>query len=284
MSRDWLAAYCRILGQPKYRRLSIPARAGLFHVWLLAGAQTPEATWPSRDALADALDLDGYPLDVLDDLIARQWLDVDGTGRVVVHDWDDWQLAATRAARIEYERDRKRDWRRRNRVDAAAPPSPAPLSPDKTETPQHTTTQVSPIVRDTSGTESGPDLPEPAPSDPFDAPELPVLAWLARHGCDIRPGNGYHQKAVLAVERHGVDAFLETLERLATAGYRHGDVKGFLFDAIDTLDRQTRPKPTELAKAEHEDAERRAFQRRLDATQRNLADLRGDPQIPAGAA
>jgi hypothetical protein len=159
MSRDWLAAYCGILGKPKYRRLTIPARAGLFHVWLLAGGQTPEATWPNRDELADALDLDGYPLDVLDELITRSWLDVDATGRIVVHDWDDWQLAASRAVRREYEADRKREWRRRNRVeqDDVPPLSPAPLSPDsdRTGTQQDKTEQVSPIVRDTSGTRTG---------------------------------------------------------------------------------------------------------------------------------
>ena len=159
MSRDWLAAYCGILGKPKYRRLTIPARAGLFHVWLLAGQQTPEATWPDRDALADALDLDGYPVDVLDELVTRHWLDVDEAGRVVVHDWDDWQLAASRAARAEYERDRKRAWRRNRRDEDAdpAPLSPAPLSPDsdRTDTQQDKTGQVSPIVPDTSGTPTG---------------------------------------------------------------------------------------------------------------------------------
>lgn len=170
MSRDWLAAYCGILGKPKYRRLTIPARAGLFHVWLLAGGQMPEATWPSRDELADALDLDGYPVDVLDELITRQWLDVDETGRIVVHDWDDWQLAASRSARAEYERDRKRAWRRSTRPDPADelnPLPPAPLSPDsdKTGTQQDKTRQVSPSVRDLSGTPKG-RTPSKGPDEP----------------------------------------------------------------------------------------------------------------------
>jgi hypothetical protein len=71
MSRDWLAAYTGILGRAKYRRLSIPAGAALFHIWLLAGGQAPEATWRSREDLADSLDLDGYPADVIDELLLR---------------------------------------------------------------------------------------------------------------------------------------------------------------------------------------------------------------------
>ena len=61
MSRDWLAAYTGVLSRPKYRRLSIPARAALFHIWLLADAQTPEATWPSREDLADSLSSTATP-------------------------------------------------------------------------------------------------------------------------------------------------------------------------------------------------------------------------------
>lgn len=157
MSRDWLAAYTGILGKPKYRRLTIFGRAALFHVWLLAGGQTPEATWSSRADLADLLDLDGYPPDCIQELIDRQWLDVDPDGRVLVHDWDDWQLAATRAARTAYERDRKQEWRRRHKEEIVAPLPPRPLSPDITVTQQvhDTTTQESQSVRDTSGTRKG---------------------------------------------------------------------------------------------------------------------------------
>src|SRR5690348_2489346 len=112
MSRDWLAVYVAVLGKAKYRRLSIPARAALLHVWMLAGGQAPEATWRDRGELADVLDLDGYSIEVIDELLARGWLDVDVDGRILVHDWDDHQFAASEAARQAYERDRKRDWRR----------------------------------------------------------------------------------------------------------------------------------------------------------------------------
>jgi hypothetical protein len=133
MSRDWCAIYSAMLGKPKYRRLSVPARAALFHVWLLSGGQTPEATWTNRDELAEVLELDGFPPDVLEELVTRHWLDVDPAGRLLVHDWDDHQLAATVAARQAYERDRKQDWRRRHRVDdAPLPPDPSLPVPDIT--------------------------------------------------------------------------------------------------------------------------------------------------------
>lgn len=127
MSRDWLAVYTGILGKPKYRRLSVPARAALFHIWMLAGSQSPEATWRSESELAELLELDGYSSDVLEELFDREWLDVDDDKRVLVHDWDHHQLAATHAARVAYERDRKRDWRRRSKDHEA--PSPLPPAP-----------------------------------------------------------------------------------------------------------------------------------------------------------
>lgn len=148
VSRDWIAAYASTLRKPKYRRLSIPAKAGLFHIWLLAGGQEPEATWPNRTELEEMLVLDGWgdatdrqvfgsAQGVVDDLLASGWLDLDDEGRVLVHDWDQWQLAATGAARRAFERDRKRDWRRRKEEAEARPGlPPAPPSTDITAT-QH---------------------------------------------------------------------------------------------------------------------------------------------------
>jgi hypothetical protein len=157
MSRDWFAVYVGILTRPKYRRLSLVARAALFHIWCLAGGQRPEATWTSVEEFLDVLELDGYPAAaVYDELVERQWIEVDDDGRILVHDWDQHQLAATNAVRREYERDRKRDWRRaKPGVEPQSNPlPPAPPSPDITGSTQgqDTTTQVSPIVRDTSGT------------------------------------------------------------------------------------------------------------------------------------
>ena len=137
MSRDWLAVYVGILHRAKYRKLSLESRAGLLHVWCHAGTQTTEATWPDRRALQELLELDGYPPSVVDELIERTWLDVDEGGRILVHDWDQWQQAATKAAQDAYEADRKRDWRRRVRQRDQQPKSvggdplpPAPPSPD----------------------------------------------------------------------------------------------------------------------------------------------------------
>lgn len=159
MSRDWIAAYVSTLGRPKYRRLTLPARAALFHVWLLAGGQDPEATWPSMADLVDVLELDGYPAPVVSELVEREWLDIDDRGRILVHDWDQHQLAATNAARRAYERDRKADWRRaKPGTEPVDPLLPAPSSPDITGSTQlhDNTTQVSPNVRDTSGTRPRP--------------------------------------------------------------------------------------------------------------------------------
>ncbi len=111
--------------------------------------------------------------------------------------------------------------------------------------------------------------------DPWADPEHEAIAWLAKHGCDIRPGNGYHRKLVTAVEAHGVNALIGMFDRLAEAGTKHGDVKGFLFGAIDALDARTRPKLADVSKAERADDTEAAHQRRLAATQRHLAELRG---------
>lgn len=133
MSRDWLAVYTSVLGMPRYRRLSVPARAALFHIWMLAGGQSPEATWRTAADLGEHLELDGFPDDVLDELQTRGWLEFDDDKRILVHDWDDHQLAATNAVRRAYERDRKRDWRRAKEHN---PLPPTPPSPDITATQQ----------------------------------------------------------------------------------------------------------------------------------------------------
>jgi hypothetical protein len=114
MSRDWHAVYAAVLDTPKYRLLSIDGKAALAHVWMSAGRRSPEATWPSTDALAEALDLDGFPgAVVVAELVQRRWLDCDRQGRVLVHDWDAHQMAATASVKRTYEADRKAEWRRK---------------------------------------------------------------------------------------------------------------------------------------------------------------------------
>jgi hypothetical protein len=113
------------------------------------------------------------------------------------------------------------------------------------------------------------------PSDDlWSDPEWEALVWLQRHGCDIRPGNGYHQKLVVAVERHGINAVIGMMDRLAEAGTRNGDVKGFLFGAIDALDSRSRPKTSDLEKGDREEERERVHRARLEKTRRETAELR----------
>lgn len=163
MSRDWFAVYAATTRKPKYRRLTIPGRAALLHVWMLAGGQDPEACWRA-DELRETLELDGYPGDVLDELIAREWLDVDDQ-RLWVHDWDAHQQAVTEKVRSAYERERKQDWRLRKKEQA--PSLPAPSLPNTTGTQHGQDITASPIVRDVSGT---PPRRKPTPPRPQTRP------------------------------------------------------------------------------------------------------------------
>jgi hypothetical protein len=110
--------------------------------------------------------------------------------------------------------------------------------------------------------------------DPFDEPEREALTWLSRHGCDVRPGNGYHQRLVVAVEHHGVNALIGMMDRLAAAGTKAGDTKGFLFGAIDTLDARSRPKLAEIEAEDRAGNSSAARQRRIDRTRAETAAMR----------
>lgn len=111
-------------------------------------------------------------------------------------------------------------------------------------------------------------------NDPWADPEWEAIAWLGKHGCDIRPGNGYHQKLVTAVERHGINALIGKLDRLAEAGVKDGDIKGFLFGAIDALDSATRPSLKALEAEDRAEERESDHQRRLERTRRETAELR----------
>jgi hypothetical protein len=76
------------------------------------------------------------------------------------------------------------------------------------------------------------------------------------------------------VESHGVNAVVGMLDRLASAGTKSGDVKGYVFGARDALDAQTRPNLADVGKADRAEADARAHQARLDRTQRELRALR----------
>jgi len=135
MSRDWFAVQGRLVRSPKFRRLPEQAQLSLLYVWALAGDETPEATWPSEQGLADVLELAGRPRGDVQVLLEAHWLDRDERGRVLVHDWDDHQLAATAAIKRAFEADRLRTWRRKKRGESG--PSPAPPSVGENKRPDN---------------------------------------------------------------------------------------------------------------------------------------------------
>lgn len=132
MTRNYLAVHAAMTRRAKFRRLSIPARAALFTVWSDALTRTPEAIWPNRAELTDALEVDGYGPDVLAELVAAGWVDELPDGRPAVHDWDEWQRAYDQQMTRAYEAARKRDWRNRD-PRAVQPSPPAPPLPREGE-------------------------------------------------------------------------------------------------------------------------------------------------------
>ena len=156
MSRDWLALYPRIIRHPKFRKLPESAQLSLVYVWCLATDADPEATWPTLDDLGDALELHGRSSEDLAILVDRGWLDV-SDGRVEVHDWDDHQLAASKAIRDAWEASRKRDWRRRKRAEEhpddarTRPDASGPAEARDTEEDKQTVT-----VQERTGQDIGP--------------------------------------------------------------------------------------------------------------------------------
>lgn len=112
--------------------------------------------------------------------------------------------------------------------------------------------------------------------DPWDDPEHQAVVWLAKHGCALQPHSGYYRNLVTMVESHGINAVVGMLDRLAAAGTKDGDVKGYVFGAKDALDAQTRPSLTALAKDDRAEEVDRVHQRELAKTQAYLRNLRGE--------
>lgn len=143
-----------------------------------------------------------------------------------------------------------------------------------------------PVSRTPSPVTPSPEPAARASDDRWDAPEFEALQWLARHGCDIRPGNGYHRKLVTAVEVHGATALIGMMDRLASAGTKPGDTKGFLFGAIDALDAANRPRLVDVNREENREREAESVRRRVERTKRSLHELGHhqdalDPQCPS---
>lgn len=102
-----------------------------------------------------------------------------------------------------------------------------------------------------------------------EGPAGPVLSWLARHRCVIRPGNGYLPHLIAGAARHGPDPMIRGLEELSTAGVQDGDTKGFVFGVIDALDKARRPSPAAVGQVAEKERSRRA----VEATKRRIAEV-----------
>ena len=111
------------------------------------------------------------------------------------------------------------------------------------------------------------------PNDPWEDAEGEAVTWLARHGCDIPPHSGYYRHLVTMVEAHGINAVIGMFDRLADAGMKNGDVKGYVFSARDALDSKTRPSLVDIAKTERSEDVRAATRRAVENTRRYIAEL-----------
>ena len=100
-------------------------------------------------------------------------------------------------------------------------------------------------------------------NDPWDDPEHEAVVWLAKHGCDLRAGNGFLNHVITLVEEFGVNAVVGMFDRLAREGIRNGDTKGFVFKAKDALYARTRPNIAALEKEEAADERADVRSRRI---------------------
>lgn len=236
-----------------------PAQLGAFlKVQLVAGRQTRRGRFRSLDALRGALPA-SYVRHV-DFLVSEGDLVIGDDGLVYLDGWDEWQegdlTVKDRMARL---RDRKRN---------------QTVTPDVTST---VTTPVTVTVTRPYQTANAHAIADSSFSPEGglgggtdDEPEFPLLQWLAQHGCAIREGNGFHQKLITAVEVHGPDAILRQFERLAKAGMSHGDVQGYVFGAIDALNKAKRPDLKAIDSEERiekrsRQIESRMWERRIEA-------------------
>lgn len=132
-------------------------------------------------------------------------------------------------------------------------------------------------------------------NDPWDDPEHEAVVWLAKHGCDLRAGNGFLNHVITLVQEFGVTAVVGMFDRLAREGIRNGDTKGFVFKAKDALYARTRPNLAALEKEEaaEERAEvrskriaRQMWERRLELFRETgqWDDAWGDRPSKEGAA
>lgn len=260
-------AYLRLDPAFDERKESYPdgPYATLIATFCLAEHQPQRGRFRSLDYLRRLLGKRGRNIPYLvqqGDLVTLQ------DNRIYVDGWDEWQegdwKVAERVGRIRNRKNLERV------TPDDTPPVTVAVTPDVTV----------PVTADRKSVSGGGALAvstsgaEQAAPDPWEEPEHEAMVWLARHGCDVRPGNGYHRKLITAVEVHGVNAIIGMFDRLAEAGTKHGDVKGFLFGAIDALDARDRPSLTDLAKSDRDEERESAHQRRLERTRAETAEMR----------
>ena len=257
------------------------------------------ASWGAGRRLMLEETVPGWWLEPVDEIAAHLVAVglLDAERRIPAHAWEGWfvpaldRFLANRRGSIyaglvsrgmapaaaNQEADRRIAERRSNLLGSTSKAEPIGSTSDRT-VPTEPTEPTEPTggsrARDEASTPESPSESRPVDDDPHADPETPVLVWLAQHGCYIRPGNGYHQQVVTAVERHGAEALGEALERLSAAGYRDGDVKGLLFGAIDALDKAKRPDMKVVEKNERDDAEERAHRARLERTRRDIDEYK----------
>lgn len=231
-----------------------PAQFGAFlKVQLMAGRQTDRGWFRSAAALRAMLP-SAYVRHV--DFLLSEGDLVERDGRLYVDGWQEWQEGDLTVG------DRMAALRNRRRNSTVTP------------TVTSTVTEPSPsAIRSSVGVSVG---VSSSAEDARDDPEGDAITWLARHGCALPPHSGYYRHVVLMVENHGTVAVLAMLEKLARAGTKHGDVKGFVFGARDALDAKTRPDLRTLDKDERQAERESASRNRVEATQKYLKELRGD--------
>ena len=252
------------VGLPKHPKLAeLPndsARFGWIAVLCESKAQRRPGTFASVRHFREVM---GRFAKHLADYEAVGLLERDDDGTLRVHDWERHQWSVRQA------RHRERD----DSVTAAGPQGDARVTDTDTD-----------IDRDIYSKSASALLPRtPAVSD---EPEGEAVTWLARHGCYVRPGSGWHQQLVVAVEHHGINAIVGMFDRLAAAGMAQGDTKGYVFGAIDALNARTRPDAAALgredAKAEN-GAKVKAANERLLAESRHLVEDAAMPPEQAAA-
>lgn len=182
-------------------------------------------------------------------------------GRVVVPGWVPWQEGdMTVAERMRALRLRNSD--RNAAVTAPVTPPVTNASPPSEASWRHGV-MASDVPPSGGTTARAPD------EERWDEPEGEALTFLAKHGCYMAPGNGYHRKLISLVEHHGEGEVLRALNLLARAGIVDGDTKGFVFGVDDAL--RKKPDLKGIAAADREEAEAISFDERVRRTKQRQA-------------